>query len=318
MLEFVRRNRVLLSSGFFLACSLVLLSANARHPGRLDPLGRAFLEVMAPFQRVASTAGRRVADVWEGYIGLIGVERDNSRLRTRLRVLEERATRQRELELMNKRLKRLLALERDLPTRGITAEVAARDATVWFQSLTLNRGEADGVFVGMPVLAPAGVVGVISSASAHASRVLLLTDPNSGIDVLVQRSRVRGILSGQLEAGALLKYVKRSEDVKVGDQVIASGLDGIFPKGMPVGRVTRVSRKDRGLFLYAEVTPAADAARLEEVLVAPPSGMELKSRVAAQVADSPGPPDPATLGLHGPELPAHAGKPASASAGRSR
>jgi rod shape-determining protein MreC len=152
----------------------------------------------------------------------------------------------------------------------------------------------------MPVLAPEGVVGVISTASPHAAKVLLLTDPNSGVDVLVQRTRVRGIVSGLLERGAVLKYVKRTEDVRVGDPVVASGLDGIFPKGMPIGRVTRVSRKDRGLFLYAEVTPAADAARLEEVLVAPPTGAELRGRLALAQPELVGPPDPVTFGILGP------------------
>ena len=304
MLEFVRRNRVLISSGFFLICSLALLSANARHPGRVDPLGRAFLEIMVPFQRVASRVTGRISASWQSYVELIGVEGENAILRERLRSVEQRATRNRELELMNRRLKRLLALQRDLPTRALAAEVAARDATVWFQSLTLNRGENDGVAPGMPVLAPEGVVGVISSTSPHASKVLLLSDPNSGVDVLVQRTRVRGIVSGLLERGAVLKYVKRTEDVRVGDAVIASGLDGIFPKGMPIGRVTRVSRKDRGLFIYAEVTPAANASHLEEVLIAPPSGAELKGRPALAEPELVGPPDPVTLGIVGPNPPA--------------
>lgn len=272
MLEFIRRNRVLLSSSFFLLCSLALLSVNARHPGRVDPLGRAFLEIMAPLQRVVAVLGGRAAMLWDGYVALVGVERENHQLRTRLHGLEERATRHRELELMNRRLKRLLALQRRLPTAGIAAEVVGRDASVWFQSLTLDKGELDGITPGMPVVAPEGVVGMISSTSPHAARVLLLTDPNSGVDVLLQRTRVRGIVSGQLEQGAILKYVKRAEDVQVGDRVITSGLDGVFPKGLPVGHVTRVSRKDRGLFLYAEITPSADASRLEEVLVVPASG----------------------------------------------
>jgi len=301
MLEFIRRNRVLLSSSFFLVCSLALLSLNARHPGRVDPLGRAFLEVMAPLQAVTTGLARRTGDLWSGYVSLIGVERENGRLRGYLHELERHATHQRELELMNRRLKRLLALQRRLPTRAVAAEVSSRDASVWFQSLTLDKGEVDGLEPGMSVLAPAGVVGVISSTSPHAARVLLLTDPNSGVDVLVQRTRVRGIVSGLLEQGAVLKYVKRAEDVRVGDRVVASGLDGIFPKGITVGRVTRVSRKDRGLFLYAEVAPAADASRLEEVLVAHASGAELQAGgPASEVA---GPPDPAALGILGPPAP---------------
>jgi rod shape-determining protein MreC len=308
MLEFVRRNRVLLSSGFFLLCSLVLLSANARQPGRLDPLGHVFLEIMAPFQRLAAGMGGMTRAVFERYVFLVGTQAQNEALRARIRDLERRATHQSEMELMNRRLKRLLALGRELPTRAVAAEVAARDASVWFQSLTLNKGESDGIQTGMPVLAPEGVVGLIASTSPRASRVLLLTDPNSGIDVLIQRTRVRGILSGLLERGTTLKYVKRSDDVRVGDRVVTSGLDGVFPKGLPVGRVTQVSRKDRGLFLYAEVTPEADASRLEEVLVAQPSGEALRRPAGLASAADAGPPDPAAFGLHGPPAPPSRGE----------
>jgi rod shape-determining protein MreC len=300
MLEFIRRNRVLLSSSFFLLCSLALLSVNARHPGRIDPLGRAFLEVMAPFQRGTSELVGRTADVWRAYVGLVGVARENRRLRGRLQDLERRATEQRELALMNHRLKRLLALQRRLPLHAVSAEVTGRDATAWFQSLTLDKGERDGIAAGMPVLAPEGVVGVIAKTSPHASRVLLLTDPNSGVDVLVQRTRVRGIVSGLLERGAILKYVKRADDVQVGDRIVTSGLDGIFPKGVSVGLVTRVSRKDRGLFLYAEVTPTADASRLEEVIVTAANGAALFDVRPPELV---GPPEPATLGLVGPPAP---------------
>jgi len=314
MVEFVRRNRVLISSGFFLLCSFALLSANAKQPGRIDPLGSLFLEIMMPLQRVTSALGRGVADSWNGYVGLIGVQHENRQLRARLRDLKRASIHQRELERMNRRLKRLLALQRRLPTEAIAAEVTARDASVWFQSLTLDKGERDGVRPGMPVLAPEGAVGVIASASAHAARVLLLTDPNSGIDVLVQRSRVRGIVSGLLDQGAVLKYVRRSEDVRVGDAVVASGLDGVFPKGLSVGRVTRVSRKDRGLFLYAEVALTANADRLEEVLVAFASGAELADARAAVEPELVGPPDPASIGILGPPAPAsstaHTGRPA--------
>jgi rod shape-determining protein MreC len=303
MLEFIRRHRVLLSSSFFLVCSLALLSANARHPGRVDPLGRAFLELMAPAQRLSSLITSRIAGIWHGYLSLRGVERENGRLRARLHELERRATHQREIELMNRRLKRLLALQRRLPSVAVAAEVTGRDPSVWFQSLTLNKGELDGLNPGMPVLAPEGVVGVISSTSPHAARVLLITDPNSGVDVLVQRTRSRGIVSGLLEQGAVLKYVKRAEDVQVGDRLITSGLDGIFPKGVSVGHVTHISRKDRGLFLHAEVTPSADASRIEEVLVAPASGAELLPALDA-VPEIVGPPDPAALGLLGPPAPA--------------
>jgi rod shape-determining protein MreC len=179
---------------------------------------------------------------------------------------------------------------------------------VLFESLVLDKGARHGIEPGMPVLAPEGIVGVIAATSAHAARVLLLTDPNSGVDVLVQRTRVRGIVSGRLEQAAILKYVGRAEDVRAGDRIVTSGLDGVFPKGMPVGRVTRVSRDDPGLFLYAEVAPAADTTRLEEVLVAAPGGGAIARGGPTLLPRAVGPPDPATLGLMGPPRPARPGR----------
>src|ERR1043165_105807 len=111
MLEFVRRNRVLLSSGFFLLCSLGLLSANARQPGRIDPLGHIFLEVMAPFQRLTAGLGGVARGFFDRYVLLVGTQSENEQLRTRIRDLERKGTHQSEMELMNRRLKRLLALE---------------------------------------------------------------------------------------------------------------------------------------------------------------------------------------------------------------
>ena len=102
---------------------------------------------------------------------------------------------------------------------------------------------------------------------AHAAKVLLLTDPNSGIDVLVQRTRSRGIVSGSLDSGTILKYVKRSEDIQEGDRLITSGIDGIFPKGMMVGTVIKVRKQHIGLFQFIEVLPAVQTARIENVLI---------------------------------------------------
>jgi rod shape-determining protein MreC len=119
----------------------------------------------------------------------------------------------------------------------------------------------------MAVVTPLGVVGQVVSATARTSKVLLLTDPNSGIDVLVQRTRSRGIVSGSLDNGAVLKYVKRSEDIQEGDRLITSGMDGVFPKGLMVGTVIKVRKQHLGLFQYIEILPAVQSSRIEEVLV---------------------------------------------------
>ncbi|MGZ8478400.1 MAG: rod shape-determining protein MreC, partial [Candidatus Binatia bacterium] len=134
-------------------------------------------------------------------------------------------------------------------------------------SCVLNKGSADGVRKGMAVVTPLGVIGKVVSVTGRTAKVLLLTDPNSGIDVLVQRTRSRGIVSGSLESGTVLKYVKRSEDVQEGDRLVTSGLDNVFPKGMLAGTVIKVRKQSRGLFQTVEVLPAVQASLVEEVLV---------------------------------------------------
>ena len=123
--------------------------------------------------------------------------------------------------------------------------------------MIINKGEADGVHKNAAVLSPLGVVGQIMTTGAHSARVLLITDHNSGVDAVVQRSRARGIVEGALDGGCVMKYLKRGEDVEVGDRIVTSGLDGIFPKGIMIGEVTRVMRGNRGLLQVAEVKPDA-------------------------------------------------------------
>jgi rod shape-determining protein MreC len=177
----------------------------------------------------------------------------------RNQLLEARAT--------NRRLQQLLDFRSHLPANAITASIIAKTASTWFQSCLLDKGSADGIRKGMAVVTPLGVIGQVVAVNERTSKVLLLTDPNSGVDVLVQRSRARGVVSGSLENGTVMKYVKRSEDVQEGDQVVTTGLDGVFPKGLMVGTVVKARKQHLGLFQFIEVTPAVTSAQAEEVLV---------------------------------------------------
>jgi rod shape-determining protein MreC len=159
-----------------------------------------------------------------------------------------------------------------LPTKSVTASIIANSASTWFQGCILDKGSADGVQKDMAVVTPLGVVGKVVSVTAHTAKVILLTDANSGIDVLVQRTRSRGIISGSLDSGTVLKYMKRSEDIQVGDRLITSGLDGVFPKGLMTGTVVKVNKQHLGLFQLVEVLPAVQSSRVEEVLVVGGSG----------------------------------------------
>ena len=267
---FVHRYRVVLSCGFFLVLSLFLAAVNLRAPYRVDPVGVLLLEVMHPFQLGATALSQRAERLWDGYLALWSLRQENVELRRRLETLQGVSQRAVELDLANRRLGKLLALRDELGVAAVAARVVGRSPTAWVHTVVLDKGERHGISKGMAVLTPEGVVGQVVSVSAHAARVLLISDPNSGVDALVQRTRARGIVAGTIEGGCLLKYIQRGDDVAAGDTVITSGLDGIFPKGQLIGTVARVGKKDSRIFQDVEVILSAELAKVEEVLVVAP------------------------------------------------
>ena len=267
MLAFLRRNQVPLSCCFCLVLSIYIISAGARGQLKNEPLGAVLMWIMRPLQIAAQGTVNWIGGIQDHYDTLAGFRSENERLRKRVQTLEIERQKLLEAQATNSSLKQLLDLRSHLSGTAITASIVANSATSWFQSCQLNKGSADGVRKGMAVVTPLGVVGQVVAVTPRTAKVLLLTDPNSGIDVLVQRTRARGIVSGSLENGTVLKYVKRSEDVQEGDRLITSGTDGVFPKGMMVGAVIKVLKQHIGLFQFIEVLPAVQSARVENVLV---------------------------------------------------
>lgn len=269
MVAFVRRNQVLLSSFFCVFFSLYILVSASRGRLRGDPVGPILLTAMRPLQIAAQAMVVKLREVPERYETFSNLASENERLRKRLVELQVERNRLLEIEATNRRLQELLQFRSHLPSGSITASVIGSSASTWFQSLMLDKGSADGVLNGMGVVSPLGAIGQVVEVASRSSKVLLMTDLNSGVDVVVQRSRARGIISGSLDSGPVMKYVKRSEDVKEGDRLVTSGLDGVFPKGLLVGAVTTVHKKSFGLFQYVEVNLAVDPSAIEEVLVVP-------------------------------------------------
>jgi rod shape-determining protein MreC len=267
MLAFLRKNQVALSACFCLLLSIYILIAAARGQLKNEPLGALLMWILRPLQAVSQGAVNWIADFGENYDTLTGFRAENERLRRRIQNLEIERQKLLEAEATNRQLKQLLDFRSHLPAGAVTASIIANSAASWFQSCQIDKGSADGVRKGMAVVTPLGVVGQVVAVTSRAAKVLLLTDPNSGIDVLVQRTRSRGIVSGSLENGTVLKYMKRSEDVQEGDRLITSGMDGVFPKGLMVGTVIKVRKQHLGLFQFVEVLPAVQTARTENVLV---------------------------------------------------
>lgn len=288
MLNLLRRHSVLVSTGTLLFLSLALLVTNTRGRQRIDPLGVVFLELITPIGSLMSSISSAMTGTWRAYVDLVGVRQEREWLRRRVRELEAQAERAATTESENARLQALLDLRDAMPGQSVAARVTGADASGLFRTATINKGESDGVVKGMAVVAPAGVVGKVVATSPNAARVLLLEDPSSGVDALVQRSRARGIVEGSLTGGCQLKYVKHREDLRVGDVVVTSGLDGIFPKGIALGSIVRLAREEGGLFQTAELDPAVDFNKLEEVLVVEAPETEVPPAASRDVANGRG------------------------------
>jgi rod shape-determining protein MreC len=267
MLDFLRRNRLLATAALFLVVAATLIVRTSASRLRDDRLGGLFLELMAPLQRAVTLASRTVADVRAGAVDLWHARQEVEALRARVRDLERDTAGLTETQLENERLRTLLDFRQTLRGELLTARVIGHDASGLSRTLVIDRGTASGVVKGAAVLAPGGLVGQVFLASPHAARVLLVTDHNSGVDAVVQRTRGRGIVEGTIEGRCGLKFVKRTEDLQVGDVVLSSGLDGIFPPAVPVGHISAVDKQGQGLFQYAQIEPGVDVERLEEVLV---------------------------------------------------
>jgi rod shape-determining protein MreC len=267
MLAFLRKNQIPLSSVFCLLLSFYILTVSARGQLKNEPVGAVLMWVLRPLQIVAQGTANWLIGIQENYLTLSGFKSENERLRKRIQALEVERQRLLEAEATNRKLQQLLDFRVQLPGKPVTASIIANSASSWFQGCILDKGSADGVHKDMAVVTPLGVVGKVVSVTARSAKVILLTDANSGIDVMVQRTRSRGIVSGSLDSGTVLKYMKRSEDVQAGDRLITSGLDGVFPKGLMAGTVIKVNKQSLGLFQSIEVLPAVQSALVEEVLV---------------------------------------------------
>lgn len=248
------------------AANLLVIAAASRRSVSALPLG-VFLEIAAPVQALATRALGAVRASWEEYVAAGDAVRENRELRRRLEELSARETERRELEIENRRLKELLAFKATLPGEAVAARVIARDPAAWFKTVVLDKGEEDGIRKGLPAVTARGAVGQILDASPRRARLLLLIDYNSAADALVQRSRARGVLKGTSGAECLLDYLQHADDVQPGDAVITSGFDGVYPKGLLLGKVSAVDFQGSDVFKEVRVTPAVDFDKLEEVLV---------------------------------------------------
>ena len=266
----LQTGRILSASAFFFFFSLFLTAYSVRNP-ELGRFGyRLADEVIYPFQALHRGFFKSVSGLWQEYVDLRGVRKENLVLHDRLQALEGRNSALLEFEFQNKTLRSLLDMTEQQQLQGKVADVIGYDPSSWQRAVVLNRGAEDNIQQGMAVVSGSGLVGQVTSVGRRSSRVLLISDPLSGVDAMIQGNRARGIIEGSGDGNCIWKFVVREEEVNIGDRVISSGLDGIYPRGLLIGVVTDVSGRPDSMFHDIRVKPSVNMDKVESVMIVAP------------------------------------------------
>ncbi len=264
LVDITQRPGVLLGAAILL--HVVLISAQVNTGSGLPILQVVTFGSFAEVQRstMALVAGGR--NFWFGYIALRQVHLENEALKHELQTLQVRLQHEHAQAQRTDSLRQLLELRERANLDTTAADVIAAAGSPEFRTVTIDKGTNDGLATDMAVISPAGVIGRVILPSRRASKVQLLIDRNAAAGALIERTRVQGVVEGFGDGSLRLEYVPGSSDVKPGDLVVTSGIDGIYPKGFVIGTIEQVGLGSGG---YHQITvrPAVDFTRLEEVLV---------------------------------------------------
>ena len=251
----------------FLFLALFLLSSSLGRRKSWNPSEQVIIEIIAPLANFIQKTINITEEWWFKYFGLIHTHEENIRIKKEIDSLRMENYRLRELLATNQRLQNLLQFRETIDQPILTAQVIGRDPTGWFKSIIIDKGKNSGIKVNMPVVNAQGVVGRLVSVSNNYAKVLLIIDQNSSVDCIIDRSRDSGIVKGLSSKICILDYVLKTSDVRVGDEIVTSGLGRVYPKGIPVGEVVDVKDPPGGLFKDVRIRPAVDFSKLEELLV---------------------------------------------------
>ena len=251
----------------FIAINFTAMTMSNREFLPTNGIERIFISITSPFQMVVTKTIHFTQNIWNTYFMTVLAVKENVELKKQLEKSVEIKNRYEELERENTRLKKFVNFTSSMPDTYVAAQIVARDPSPWFKTIMIDKGTKDGLVKGSPVLVPEGIVGQIIKVAKNYSRVLLITDRNSAVDSLVQNSRVRGIVKGNNEDNCSFVYTLRKEEVKEGEMVVSSGLDQVFPKGMKIGRIIKVTKIHSQLFQDIILDTSVDFNKIEEVLV---------------------------------------------------
>ena len=263
---FSRKSVLILGGIALITINILVLSIAGKHHAT-NVFGRVAIAFVSPFQQLVTRSMHAAGDLWHHYFYLVSVSQENDRIKGELDRAIEKVTRIEEVELANQRLRQLLNFKQTAQLTVLPAEVISRDPSAWFKTMIIDKGRADGLRKGLPVVLPQGVAGQVVEVAERYAKIMLIIDRNSAVDALIQSNRARGVIKGFSADHCILEYVLRKHEVKVGDIVISSGLDGVYPKGLRIGEVEAVSNSETDIFKRITVRPYVDFEQLEEVLI---------------------------------------------------
>ena len=245
---------------------ILLISAQVNSKSGVPILESVTFGAFSEVQRAASSLTGGVHNAWTGYVNLRGVRAENQQLKEQLAALQVQIQQERAAAQRAHQLEELFGFQQQLKVKTLAAEVIGAGASLDFRTATINKGSSDGLKTNMPVIAPTGLVGRIVTLAPRAAKIQLLVDRNFGAGALVERSRAQGVVLGSGEDLLKMEYVADVADVKQGDTIVTAGVDGLYPKGLVIGKVESVD-KGNGIYKVIRVRPATDFNRLEDVLV---------------------------------------------------
>jgi rod shape-determining protein MreC len=249
-----------------LLLQLALLSLQIENPSGILLFKSWTLAIQAPLIAVSSGVAGGMQRVWRSYFWAVGARAENEQLKEHIRRLSLLNNSYEQTRQENIRLHRLLDLGSTIPFRSVGARVVARTPSFLSNVIYINCGSADGVHIDSPVLSGSGIIGRVILVAKNQSQVQLITNPDASMGVIIERTRTPGVLRGSGDVLLDLTYIGNAEQVNAGDVILSSGLDGIYPKGLPIGKVVN-SQKGKGVFRNIQVEPGVDLIRLEEVSV---------------------------------------------------
>lgn len=267
MIKYLREYRFQITLFLFVLIPIVAIDTSTRAPRDYRFYDRWIIHLTAPVQGSIQWTLDRTVNAFQNYVFLLGTRNENLLLLDENRRLLNEIAGLKEAVQENNRLRQLLDFQEKSGFQTVVARVIGRDVSTEYRAIRLNRGENAGIQKDMAVVTSQGIVGRILRTTDDTADVVTVMDTLSAVDAIDERSRARGIIEGLSDELCQLRFALRTDDIALNDVLISSGLGGVFPKGIPVGVVTKVVKQPYGITQEVEVRPAVDFSKLEEVLV---------------------------------------------------